>query len=68
MTIDFLFINKKKTNLRRISLLTISIYSFFQSNPYGLKENGPTSEMSWTTAGLQPTTGYYSPYDPIAYG
>lgn len=26
--------------------------------------------MSWTTAGLQPTTGYYSPYDPTlaAYG
>lgn len=43
---------------------------FFQSNPYGLKDSGPTSDMSWTTAGLQPTTGYYSPYDPTlaAYG
>ncbi|CRL00315.1 CLUMA_CG013588, isoform A, partial [Clunio marinus] len=40
------------------------------SNPYGLKDSGPTSDMSWTTAGLQPTTGYYSPYDPTlaAYG
>ncbi|XP_055624837.1 homeobox protein araucan-like isoform X2 [Toxorhynchites rutilus septentrionalis] len=40
------------------------------SNPYGLKESGPTSDMSaWTSAGLQPTTGYY-PYDPTlaAYG
>lgn len=42
----------------------------FQSNPYGLKESGPTGDMSaWTSAGLQPTTGYY-PYDPTlaAYG
>ncbi|XP_058837358.1 homeobox protein araucan isoform X2 [Topomyia yanbarensis] len=40
------------------------------SNPYALKESGPTSDMSaWTSAGLQPTTGYY-PYDPTlaAYG
>uniref|UniRef100_A0A1B0CPX1 Uncharacterized protein n=1 Tax=Lutzomyia longipalpis TaxID=7200 RepID=A0A1B0CPX1_LUTLO len=40
------------------------------SNPYGLKESGPTGDMSaWTSAGLQPTTGYY-PYDPTlaAYG
>ncbi|CAD7083060.1 unnamed protein product [Hermetia illucens] len=40
------------------------------SNPYGLKESGPTTDMSaWTSAGLQPTTGYY-PYDPTlaAYG
>jgi hypothetical protein len=41
-----------------------------QSNPYGLKDSGPTSDMSWTAASLQPTTGYYSPYDPTlaAYG
>lgn len=43
----------------------------FQSNPYGLKESGPGgADMSaWTSAGLQPTTGYY-PYDPAlaAYG
>lgn len=41
-----------------------------QSNPYGLKESGPTGDMTaWTSAGLQPTTGYY-PYDPTlaAYG
>lgn len=41
------------------------------SNPYGIKDSGPTSDMSaWTTAGLQPTTTYYSPYDPTlaAYG
>uniref|UniRef100_A0A1S4IZL4 Homeobox domain-containing protein n=3 Tax=Culex pipiens complex TaxID=518105 RepID=A0A1S4IZL4_CULQU len=40
------------------------------SNPYALKESGPTSDMTaWTSAGLQPTTGYY-PYDPAlaAYG
>ncbi|KAG4066348.1 hypothetical protein HA402_000572 [Bradysia odoriphaga] len=40
------------------------------SNPYALKESGPTSDMSaWTSAGLQPTAGYY-PYDPAlaAYG
>ncbi|XP_055700704.1 homeobox protein araucan isoform X2 [Phlebotomus papatasi] len=40
------------------------------SNPYGLKESGPTGDMTaWTSAGLQPTTGYY-PYDPTlaAYG
>ncbi|XP_055602113.1 homeobox protein araucan isoform X2 [Uranotaenia lowii] len=40
------------------------------SNPYALKESGPTSDMTaWTSAGLQPTTGYY-PYDPTlaAYG
>ncbi|XP_063701208.1 homeobox protein araucan-like isoform X2 [Culicoides brevitarsis] len=40
------------------------------SNPYGLKESGPTGDMSaWTSAGLPPTTGYY-PYDPTltAYG
>lgn len=44
---------------------------FLQSNPYGLKESGPPgADMSaWTSAGLQPTTGYY-PYDPAlaAYG
>lgn len=40
----------------------------FQSNPYALKEGG--GEMSaWTSAGLQPSGGYY-PYDPTlaAYG
>lgn len=45
-------------------------FSFFQSNPYGLKESGPTGDMTaWTSAGLPPTTGYY-PYDPTltAYG
>lgn len=47
-----------------------SLFLLLQSNPYGLKDSGPTSDMSWTTAGLQPTTGYYSPYDPTlaAYG
>ncbi|KAH9627802.1 hypothetical protein HF086_000187 [Spodoptera exigua] len=38
------------------------------SNPYALKEGG--GEMSaWTSAGLQPSGGYY-PYDPTlaAYG
>uniref|UniRef100_A0A1B0DNI2 Uncharacterized protein n=1 Tax=Phlebotomus papatasi TaxID=29031 RepID=A0A1B0DNI2_PHLPP len=47
-----------------------STYSSFMSNPYGLKESGPTGDMTaWTSAGLQPTTGYY-PYDPTlaAYG
>ncbi|TMW46005.1 hypothetical protein DOY81_008915 [Sarcophaga bullata] len=34
------------------------------SNPYSLKESTTGSDMSaWSTAGLQPTTGYYS-YDP----
>lgn len=46
-------------------------FSPMQSNPYGLKESsGTTGDMSaWTSAGLQPTTGYY-PYDPTlaAYG
>ncbi|KAL9901895.1 homeobox protein araucan-like isoform 1-T4 [Glossina fuscipes fuscipes] len=39
------------------------------SNPYALKDTSTGTEMSaWTSAGLQPTTGYYS-YDPIsAYG
>ncbi|CAH1113079.1 unnamed protein product [Psylliodes chrysocephalus] len=39
-------------------------------NPYGLKDAGGAADMSaWTSAGLQPTTGYY-PYDPTlaAYG
>lgn len=52
-------------------LLTLFLHFVcLQSNPYGLKDSGPTSDMSWTTAGLQPTTGYYSPYDPTlaAYG
>lgn len=44
---------------------------FWQSNPYGLKDSGPPgADMgAWTSAGLQPTTGYY-PYDPAlaAYG
>ncbi|XP_030571459.1 homeobox protein araucan isoform X1 [Drosophila novamexicana] len=39
------------------------------SNPYGLKDSATGTEMgAWTSAGLQPTTGYYS-YDPMsAYG
>nr|CAD7572691.1 unnamed protein product [Timema californicum] len=40
------------------------------SNPYALKDGGSSADMSaWTSAGLQPTTGYY-PYDPTlaAYG
>ncbi|XP_046807990.1 homeobox protein araucan-like isoform X2 [Lucilia cuprina] len=39
------------------------------SNPYGLKDStGGTDMTAWTSAGLQPTTGYYS-YDPMsAYG
>lgn len=40
------------------------------SNPYALKDAGGPADMSaWTSAGLQPTTGYY-PYDPAlaAYG
>ncbi|XP_069701194.1 homeobox protein araucan isoform X2 [Periplaneta americana] len=40
------------------------------SNPYALKDSGSSADMSaWTSAGLQPTTGYY-PYDPTlaAYG
>ncbi|XP_073843269.1 araucan [Musca autumnalis] len=39
------------------------------SNPYGLKDTTTGTDMSaWTSAGLQPTTGYYS-YDPMsAYG
>jgi hypothetical protein len=48
----------------------IILFLLLQSNPYGLKESGPTGDMSaWTSAGLQPTTGYY-PYDPTlaAYG
>lgn len=42
----------------------------FQSNPYGIKDTSPSTEMSaWTSASLQSTTGYYS-YDPTlaAYG
>lgn len=41
-----------------------------QSNPYGLKDSGATSDMTaWTSAGLQPTSSYY-PYDHslAAYG
>lgn len=41
-----------------------------QSNPYALKDGSSSADMSaWTSAGLQPTTGYY-PYDPAlaAYG
>ncbi|XP_018803858.1 PREDICTED: homeobox protein araucan [Bactrocera latifrons] len=39
------------------------------SNPYALKNSATGTEMTaWTSAGLQPTTGYYS-YDPMsAYG
>ena len=44
-------------------------FLYFQNNPYSLKESTAGSEMTaWTSAGLQPTTGYYS-YDPMsAYG
>lgn len=52
-------------------ILTFHFYFLLQSNPYGLKETGPPgADMgAWTSAGLQPTTGYY-PYDPAlaAYG
>ncbi|KAF9799198.1 hypothetical protein SFRURICE_006458 [Spodoptera frugiperda] len=50
---------------RQVYLLCRAV---FQSNPYALKEGG--GEMSaWTSAGLQPSGGYY-PYDPTlaAYG
>ncbi|KAL3284323.1 hypothetical protein HHI36_018487 [Cryptolaemus montrouzieri] len=47
------------------------LFSQAASNPYSLKDaGGPGADMSaWTSAGLQPTTGYY-PYDPTlaAYG
>lgn len=49
-------------------MLTLLFVVVFQSNPYALKEGG--GEMSaWTSAGLQPSGGYY-PYDPTlaAYG
>lgn len=57
--------------LKLRNFINFCLFRFFQSNPYGLKDSGPTSDMAgWTTAGLQPTTGYYSPYDPTlaAYG
>ena len=50
-----------------------NLYSFtivFQSNPYALKDNSGSSDMSaWTSASLQSSSGYYS-YDPAlaAYG
>ncbi|XP_067004044.1 homeobox protein araucan isoform X2 [Anabrus simplex] len=40
------------------------------SNPYALKDGSSSADMTaWSSAGLQPTTGYY-PYDPAlaAYG
>jgi len=45
------------------------LLQYLQSNPYGLKDSAAGTEMgAWTSAGLQPTTGYYS-YDPMsAYG
>lgn len=48
----------------------MSVIVWFQSNPYALKDSGSSADMgAWTSAGLQPTTGYY-PYDPTlaAYG
>lgn len=37
--------------------------TFPQSNPYTLKDSAGITDMSaWTSAGLQPTSGYY-PYD-----
>jgi len=60
-----------------VSVLGLDVYrvmSFvwfcLQSNPYALKDGSSSADMSaWTSAGLQPTTGYY-PYDPTlaAYG
>lgn len=55
---------------RYFSILPNGQYFFSQSNPYGLKDGSGAGDMSaWTSAGLQPTTGYY-PYDPTlaAYG
>lgn len=64
-----MFICCKSTKFNFI--LKKSCAYLFQSNPYALKESGPgAADMSaWTSAGLQPTTGYY-PYDPTlaAYG
>uniref|UniRef100_A0A182J1S3 Uncharacterized protein n=1 Tax=Anopheles atroparvus TaxID=41427 RepID=A0A182J1S3_ANOAO len=54
----------------RTSMVTLMLVALVISNPYALKDSGPTSDMTaWTSAGLQPTTGYY-PYDPTlaAYG
>lgn len=50
-------------------LLIVNLWFMFQSNPYGLKDTAAGTDMgAWTSAGLQPTTGYYS-YDPMsAYG
>lgn len=48
----------------------LTIFFYLQSNPYGLKDASGGADMpAWTSAGLQPTTGYY-PYDPTlaAYG
>jgi len=48
----------------------LTIFFHLQSNPYGLKDASGGADMpAWTSAGLQPTTGYY-PYDPTlaAYG
>lgn len=56
--------------LLTVASFSLSSFKYLQSNPYALKESGPTSDMTaWTSAGLQPTTGYY-PYDPAlaAYG
>lgn len=63
---------RKKNVEKKISeILIFFLCVFWQSNPYGLKDSGPPgADMgAWTSAGLQPTTGYY-PYDPAlaAYG
>jgi len=52
-----------------LNLIVYLLFQSFQSNPYGLKDTAAGTEMgAWTSAGLQPTTGYYS-YDPMsAYG
>lgn len=65
--VKYFSMDKQRDEKQKIQIL----FPFsFQSNPYGLKDSGPTSDMSWTAASLQPTTGYYSPYDPTlaAYG
>lgn len=71
----FLFLQPKINCIRSVATIQLNrrhvcllCRAVFQSNPYALKEGG--GEMSaWTSAGLQPSGGYY-PYDPTlaAYG
>lgn len=62
-------ISRSYSFLFPVCLIIMLLYdAVFQSNPYALKEG--SGEMSaWTSAGLQPSGGYY-PYDPTlaAYG